>query len=74
MGEVKLVQVGDSLGVALPEEVLARLNAKEGDTVFLTETPQGVAIISSDSARQGQIKVACDIMEDRRPVLKELGK
>lgn len=74
MGAVKLVQVGNSVGVVLPEEVLARLNAKEGDTVFLTETPRGVAIISSDSVRQEQVEAARDIMEDRRQALKELGK
>lgn len=74
MGAVKLVQVGDSLGVALPEEVLARLNAQEGDTVFPTETPHGLAIISSDSARQEQMDAAREIMEGRRQTLKELGK
>jgi putative addiction module antidote len=39
--ELKLRKVGNSVGVVLPREALARLNAHEGDTVVLTETTDG---------------------------------
>ena len=39
--ELKLRKVGNSVGVVLPKEALARLNAHEGDTVVLTETTDG---------------------------------
>ena len=39
--ELKLRKVGNSVGVVLPKEALARLNADEGDTVVLTETTDG---------------------------------
>ncbi|WP_457423318.1 hypothetical protein [Roseateles sp. P5_E7] len=48
MGIVQLVEVPGSpegsLGLALPEDVLARLRLAEGDTVLLTETPHGIRL------------------------------
>ena len=34
--ELKLRKVGNSVGLVLPKEVLARLNVAEGDTLTLT--------------------------------------
>ena len=39
--ELKLRKVGNSVGVVLPKEALARLNVGEGDTVTLTDAPEG---------------------------------
>ena len=39
--ELKLRKVGNSVGVVLPKETLARLNVEEGDTLALTDTPEG---------------------------------
>ena len=33
---LKLTQIGNSVGVILPKEVLARLKLEKGDTVFVT--------------------------------------
>jgi len=40
MFELKVRKFGNSLGVILPENVLARLSAQEGDTLYLTESTQ----------------------------------
>jgi len=40
MLDMKIRKVGNSLGVALPQEVLSRLNVQDGDKVFLTEAPE----------------------------------
>lgn len=40
--KVKVTTVGDSVGVILPDEVVARLKIGDGDTVVLTETPSGL--------------------------------
>jgi putative addiction module antidote len=37
MSALKLSQIGNSVGVILPKEVLARLKLVKGDTLFLTE-------------------------------------
>ena len=38
---LKLTQIGNSVGMILPEEVLTRLNLDKGDIVYLTEGPDG---------------------------------
>ena len=39
--ELKLRKVGNSVGVVLPTEALARLNAGNGDAIYLTDTTDG---------------------------------
>ena len=41
MGALKLARVGNSVGVVLPKDMLARLKLAAGDTVYLTESPDG---------------------------------
>ncbi len=41
---LKLTQIGNSVGVILPKEVLARLKVQKGDSLFVTDLPDGVAL------------------------------
>lgn len=50
MAAVKLRRVGNSLGITLPREEVARLGVAEGDTLFLTPTPEGLALTPYDEA------------------------
>ena len=43
MHTLKLTQIGNSVGVILPKEVLARLKVGKGDSLFVTDLPDGVA-------------------------------
>lgn len=74
MHALKLIQIGNSVGLILPKEVLARLKLEKGDTVFLTETPDGVAVRPYDQAFENQMEAARAIMKKRRAVLHELAK
>ena len=38
---LKITKVGNSAGLLLPKEALAKLRVEQGDTVYLTETPDG---------------------------------
>ena len=49
MTALKLTQIGNSVGVILPKEVLARLKLVKGDTVYVTDTPGGVALTGSSA-------------------------
>ena len=40
---LKLTTVGNSLGVVLPKEALARMKLAKGDTLYITETPTATA-------------------------------
>jgi putative addiction module antidote len=74
MHALKLTQIGNSVGVILPKEVLARLNLVKGDSLFVTNTPDGVALTPYDPNFQTQMTAARDIMRKRRNVLHELAK
>jgi putative addiction module antidote len=73
--ELKLRKVGNSVGVVLPKEALSRMNVTEGDSVFLTETPDGglrVTAESPDFAKK--MKVIESLSRRYRNALKELAK
>ena len=74
MSALKLTQIGNSVGVILPKEVLVRLKLGKGDTVYLTENPGGVTLTPNDPTFEAQINVARTIMKKRRNVLRELAK
>jgi putative addiction module antidote len=74
MHTLKLTQIGNSIGVILPKEVIARLKVAKGDSIFITETPDGFAITPHDPNFETQMKAAEEIMKRRRNVLRELAK
>lgn len=41
MVALEIRKVGNSLGATIPQDVAARLNVAEGDSLFLTEAPSG---------------------------------
>lgn len=74
MTALKLTQIGNSVGVILPKEVLALLKLEKGDTLYLTESPDGMRITPHDPVFEDQMQAARNIMKARRAVLRELAK
>jgi putative addiction module antidote len=74
MQALKITQIGNSLGVILPKEILARLKVEKGDQLFLTEAPDGFRVSNADPEFAVQMKAAEEIMRKRRNVLRELAK
>lgn len=74
MFALKLTQIGNSVGVVLPKELLARLQIEKGDTLFATESPDGLRLTPFDPAFEQQMAAAEKIMKARRNVLRELAK
>jgi putative addiction module antidote len=74
MIKLKVTKIGNSLGVILPKEALARLKVEQGDSVFLTEAPDGFRITHYDEALGVQLAEAREIMRKRRNALRELAK
>jgi putative addiction module antidote len=74
MHALKLTQIGNSVGLILPKEVLARLKLEKGDTVFVTETPDGVAVTPYDPGLEEQIEAGRAFMRDFRDTFHELAK
>jgi putative addiction module antidote len=74
MHALKLTQIGNSVGVILPREMLARLGVVKGDTVYAIEQPDGVRLTVADPDFAAQMDVARLVMKERRAVLRELAK
>jgi putative addiction module antidote len=72
--ELKLKRIGNSVGLFLPREVLARLKVGPGDAVYLTESPDGFRLTPYDPASAAQFGAAEKVMKRRRTVLRELAK
>jgi len=74
MTALKLVQIGNSVGVILPKEVLARLKLEKGDNVYLTDGADGIRLTPYSAEFEAQMNTAREIMKLRRHVLRELAK
>ena len=73
--ELKLRKVGNSIGVVLPKEALARLNADEGDAIYLTDTTDGgFRVTASNPEFAHKLQVAEKLSRRYRHALKELAK
>lgn len=71
---LKITKIGNSAGVILPKEVLARLRAGVGDTLHITEAPDGIRITAADPSFADKMAVAERIMREDRDILRELAK
>jgi putative addiction module antidote len=71
---LKITKVGNSAGLLLPKEALAKLRVEQGDTVYLTETPDGFRITPYDPAFERQMELARKLMKKHRKVLRELAR
>jgi putative addiction module antidote len=74
MQALKLTKIGNSVGLVLPKESLTRLGVESGDTVFLTESPDGYRLTPYDPIVEKQLASARSVMKKRRAVLRELAK
>ncbi len=74
MSALKLTQIGNSVGVILPKELLTLLKLEKGDSVFWTEAANGVMLTPYDTEFEDQMTEARGIMKKRRNVLRELAK
>jgi putative addiction module antidote len=74
MQPLKLTKIGNSVGLVLPKESLARLGVEMGDTLFLTESPDGYRLTPYDPVVEKQLAAARSVMKKRRAVLRELAK
>ena len=74
MFHLKIRKVGNSLGVTLPADAARRLHVKEGDQVYLTETPDGFRLTAYDPAFEQGMRTAEGFMARYRNALRTLAK
>ncbi|HEX3182652.1 MAG TPA: AbrB/MazE/SpoVT family DNA-binding domain-containing protein [Beijerinckiaceae bacterium] len=71
---LKLTAMGNSIGAVFSKEALARLKVGKGDTLFLTESPDGYRLTPYNPDFEAQMNAARAIMKKRRSALRELAK
>ena len=74
MSAIKLIAVGNSVGMTLPKDMLARLGVQKGDTLYAVETADGLRLTTTDPEFEAQMEVARKLMKRWRNVLHELAK
>jgi len=72
--KLKIIQIGNSLGVTLPKEALAAMKVDKGDTITLTDAPDGFRVTPYDEEKAKQLETMRAVMKKRRDALKELAK
>lgn len=72
--KLKITAIGNSAGVILPKELLARLRAEKGDEIYALETPDGIRLTSYDPVFAAQMEVAERVMREDRAVLRKLAE
>ncbi len=71
---LKLIKIGNSTGVILPKEILARLHVAQGDDLFVSEAPGGLRLTASDPDFETSMALAEEIMRADRDILRVLAK
>ena len=72
--KLKITTVGNSAGVILPKELLARLRLGKGDELYATELPDGIKLSPFDPKLEKQMEVAERVMRKRRTLLRKLAE
>jgi putative addiction module antidote len=72
--KLKITAIGNSAGVILPKELLARLRVGKGDALYAVEVPDGIKITPFDPEFAAQMEVAEQVMHDRRELLRKLSQ
>ncbi|MDQ2701224.1 MAG: AbrB/MazE/SpoVT family DNA-binding domain-containing protein [Pseudomonadota bacterium] len=72
--KLKITAIGNSAGIILPKELLARLRAEKGDEIYALETPDGIRLTTYDPVFAAQMEVAERVMREDRAVLRKLAE
>ena len=71
---VKLTTIGNSVGIVLSKEILAKLNVEKGDILYVSETAEGIQLTPYDQDFAAEMKAARRVMKDNRDVLRRLAE
>jgi putative addiction module antidote len=73
--KIEIKKIGNSTGVILPKELLARLDLQRGDWLFVAEGPGKVLRLTPyDPDFEETVEIADQVMNEYRDTLKALAK
>lgn len=74
MIKLKARPVGNSIGLTLPKQLTERLKIKDGDTLYLTESPDGYRLTPYSPEFAHQMSIAESVMRRYKNALRQLAK
>jgi putative addiction module antidote len=74
MQPVKVIQIGESLAIVLPTEIVGRLGLESGQHLRIAETETGFALSRHDPEFDRQMRAAERIMDRYHETLRLLAK
>lgn len=74
MATLKLRAVGNSVGLVLPKDILARMNLAEGDTVQVVESGDGLLLTTMPPETEAQLELGRELMRKYRETFAALAK
>jgi len=74
MHQLKLIQIGNSVGVVLPKEVLAQLKVEKGEMLILTQAPDGFRLTPYNPDVEEQLRLGREVAKAYRDTLRALAK
>lgn len=74
MHKLKLIKIGNSVGVILPKDLMAELKVELGDQIIATEADDGIRLTAHDPEVESQIEAGRKIMSRYRHTLRALAK
>jgi putative addiction module antidote len=73
--KIEIKKIGNSTGLILPKELLAKLQLKQGDVLFVTELAEGgIKLVPHDPTFERGMEIARKTMKTYRNALRELAK
>jgi putative addiction module antidote len=73
--KIEVKKIGNSTGLILPKDLLARLKLEQGDWLYVTELPDGgVKLTAGDPKFEQALDIAKKAMKTYRNALTELAK
>jgi putative addiction module antidote len=72
--QLKISKIGNSAGIILPKELLARLRVELGDSLYASETPDGVRLTASNPDFEAKMTASEAIMREDRDILRILAQ
>lgn len=71
---VKVTAIGNSEGIILPKAILAKLRVSKGDTLSISEIPDGIGLTPYNEKISRQLEVAERVMRENRNMLRKLAQ
>ena len=72
--KLKIQKIGASISASIPQEILEQMNLREGDSLYITQTADGIYLTPNDPEFETVMETAKNISDRYRNALRELAK